>query len=275
MKKVNMKFGRMMGLAICMMAMVSLTSSCGFHVGSENGAINGTISYKDAELSPRSFTEIEIETVADVVYTQNNGDEQKVKFDFSQIKDADVQKQFQENAVAVYRDGKVIIGLKDKVTGVKRLKQGERLRVYVTSPDLVKVTLEGVGTFSADSINSDVFDIDNEGVGNISIKNLLVNKLKVDNEGVGNVSVGNLQSDHVSVVNEGVGNVRVAQFKGGMMDISNEGVGKVEAQVNCQKVIASLEGVGNIQLSGVTRSLTREKDGVGKIKITDLKVLDK
>ncbi len=126
--------------------------------------------------------------------------------------------------------------------------------------------LEGVGSFNANAINSDVFEIDNEEVGNVNVKNLLANKIEITNEGVGNVRIDNMQSDHVDIDNEGVGNVQIALFKGGHLDIDNEGVGKVDAHVDCQSVKATLEGVGNIKLSGVTRQLIKEKDGVGSLE---------
>ena len=273
MKKLDLKFRRIFVMLGLLMATMVLSSSCSCSMNS--GSIGGELSYKDSELAVKPFSKIEVETIADVFYTQNDGDKQSVQFDFSKIKDADLQKKFKENMVAIYREGKVIIGLKHKIMGITNLKQGERVRVMITSPDLVKVTLEGVGTFQTDAINSDVFGVDNEGVGNITIEKMLVNNLTVDNEGVGNVKIGELQADQVSIDNEGVGNVTIDQFKGGKMDIDNDGVGNVKVQVDCQTIKATLEGVGGIKLSGVTRRLTQVRDGVGKINISELKVLDK
>lgn len=258
--------------ALCM---TLLTSSCSCSSNDDNAILNGTLSYQQDELKVKPFTKIEVETMADVYYVQNDTTQHRVDFDFSKIKDASMREQFKKNAIAVYRDGKVIIGLKGKVSGATKLNQGQRLCVYITSPDLVKVTLEGVGLFHADAINSDVFEIDNEGVGNVNVKKMLVNKVSIDNEGVGNVKVNDLQADRVDINNEGVGSVNVGRFKGGKMEIDNEGVGKVQANVDCQSIYANLDGVGSIQLSGVTRHLNKEKNGVGSIKISELKVLGK
>lgn len=269
MRKISLK-SKVATTVVAMMVMM-LASSCSDKVG----VVKGDLSYSQEDLKVKPFTEIDLETVADVYYVQNNTDKQEVRFDYSRIKDADLQAQYKEKVKAVYRDGKLVIGLNGKIAGASNLKANQRLVVYVSSTDLVKVTLEGVGSFHADAVNSDVFDIDNEGVGYIYIKNLLANKVSIDNEGVGNVTVSHLQADSLHVDNEGVGNVTVAKFKGGRMEIDNEGVGKVVADVDCQSVAATLEGVGNIQLSGVTRHLSKEKDGVGTFfRVSDLKVLD-
>jgi len=274
MGKMKMQIGRMFALVTISVATMGMTSACSSGMAGGTNVVGGTVDFSQGDLTEKPFTKIEVETVADVYYTQNDGDKQSVRFDYSQIKDEKTRQQFKEKVVAVYREGKLVIGLKGKITGSSRLNKGQRLRVYITSPDLLKVTLEGVGSFNADAINSDVFDIDNEGVGNVTIKNLLANKVGIDNEGVGSVSIGSLQSDHVSVDNEGVGNVKIAQFKGGQLKIDNEGVGKVEAQVDCQSIHATLEGVGNIRLSGVTRHFVKTKEGVGSFKDSDLKVLE-
>lgn len=274
MGKMKMQIGRMFALVTISVATMGMTSACSSGMAGGTNVVGGTVDFSQGDLTEKPFTKIEVETVADVYYTQNDGDKQSVRFDYSQIKDEKTRQQFKEKVVAVYREGKLVIGLKGKITGSSRLNKGQRLRVYITSPDLLKVTLEGVGSFNADAINSDVFDIDNEGVGNVTIKNLLANKVGIDNEGVGSVSIGSLQSDHVSVDNEGVGNVKIAQFKGGQLKIDNEGVGKVEAQVDCQSIHATLEGVGNIRLSGVTRHFMKTKEGVGSFKDSDLKVLE-
>lgn len=268
-----MKALKLVGSVLAVVLLV-LVNSCAFSNGGERTMLNGNLRYSQEELQAKPFTEIDIETVADVYYTQNNSDKQEVRLDFSAMTDSKLKEQFKEKAKVVYRDGKVIIGLNSSVKGSSGIKKNARLRVYITSPDLVKVTMEGVGSFNSDAINSDVFEVDNEGVGNVNIKKLLSNKIEITNEGVGSVNLGDVQSDRMSVDNEGVGGIYINQFKGGVLDIDNEGVGKVEACVDCQKVSATLEGVGSIKLSGVTRKFNKTKEGVGSFKTSDLKVLE-
>lgn len=258
---------RMMVGALMMLSTATLMS-CSM---GGNYSINGNLQYSQQDLQPKAFKAIDVSVVADVYYTQNDGDKHDVRLDFSAIQDENVRKLLKEKVKVVYRNGGVEIGLAGNAKNMKGLDEGKRLKIYITSPDLVKVDMEGVGSFNAGDINSDQLDLDNEGVGSMHFKNILANKIKITNEGVGSVTVDKVTGDDFSIDNEGVGKVNIGFFKGGKLDIDNEGVGKVSAKVDCQSVKAVLEGVGGISLSGKTRFYKKEKDGVGHFGDGDLK----
>lgn len=259
---------RMMVGALMMLLAATMTSCS---MGGENFSMNGNLQYSQQDLQPKAFKAIDVSVVADVYYTQNNGDKHDVKLDFSAIQDEKDRELLKEKVKVVYRDGGVEIGLTGNVKNMKGMNEGKRLKVYITSPDLVKVDMEGVGSFHADAINSDQLEIDNEGVGSMYIKEILANKIEVTNEGVGSVTIDKVTGDDLSVDNEGVGKVNIGFYKGGKLDIDNEGVGKVSAKVDCKSIKASLEGVGGITLSGKTQFYKKEKDGVGHFSDADLK----
>ena len=271
MKKMDKTFRKtaLTAAALLLMGGTAMSmSSCG-----ETGSVaRGDIEYSQADLQAKPFSKIDIDVLADVTYTQNDGRDCHVRLDYSAIADPEVAEQLKKVVRVVYRDGGVTIGLKGKVNGVARMKEGRRLKIFITSPDIVKMTLEGVGTLRADSINTDRLDIDNEGVGSVSVKRLLANVCKIDNEGVGSVSVSDMLADRLDIDNEGVGSVTIGQCKVGRMKIDNEGVGKVTAKVDCQDIQASLDGVGSINLTGVTNTLSVSKDGVGSINTGNLEV---
>ncbi len=229
------------------MVATMLFTSC---KGSSAAEVNSDFSCTQAEQSPKPFSKIEVSMVADVYYTQNDGDKCEVKLDYSEVKDPDLVKELKKKVCVAYRDGGVEIGAKGKL----RMKEGNRLKVHITSPDLVKVKIEGVGSFHADNINTDELEVDNEGVGSIHIGKLLANKTTVDNDGVGSVHISDAKVDR--------------------MKIENDGVGSVHAKVNCQFLHTSLDGVGSIKVSGVTRKLLKVKDGVGSINTKNLNVLE-
>lgn len=257
---------RMMVGALMMLSAATLMS-CSMG-GSYN--MNGNLQYSQQDLQPKAFKAIDVSVVADVYYTQNSGDKHDVKLDFSAIRDDDTRELMKEKVKVVYRDGGVEIGVTGNVRSAKGMDEGKRLKVYITSPDLVKVDMEGVGSFHAGTINSDQLEMDNEGVGSMYVKEVLANKLKVTNEGVGSVTIDKVTGDDFSIDNEGVGKVNVGFYKGGKLDIDNEGVGKVSAKVDCKSIKASLEGVGGITLSGKTQFYKKEKDGVGHFSDADL-----
>ncbi len=266
-----MKTKRMMVVAALMMATLGGMTACS--MGSTTTV--GGLTYEAEDLKPKSFSAVDVDAIADVYYTQNDGDECSVKLDFSAIKDAEQAERMKQLVKVVYRNGGVEIGFKKQMRGASgSFEEGKRLKVYITSPDLVKITQEGVGSFHAKSINTDKLDIDNEGVGSVYIEKLLANKLSIDNEGVGSVDIQHVTGDDVYIDNEGVGKVSLGFFKGGKLKIDNEGVGGVSAKVDCQYIHAELDGVGGISLSGVTRKYSKSKDGVGRFDDRGLKVLE-
>lgn len=259
-------------------------SSCS--MGSSSSEMKGNLNFTQDDLTAKPFKAIDVDVIASVYYTQNNGDECSVRLDYSAIKDAEFVQKLKEKLKVVYRDGEVKIGLNGKLK-VPAVCNSEkyRLKIYITSPDLVKIAQEGVGSFYAKSINSDRLKIDNEGVGSIKIGKILANKLEVTNEGVGSVNIDDVAGDDMNIDNEGVGSVKISKvemgsvkldnegvgsvslgmFKGGSLIIKNEGVGSVKAKVDCQSVNATSEGVGGVNLSGVTRQYNKNKGGIGGI----------
>lgn len=277
------KLGLMVAGATMFLAVAGFTA-CSFD--SNGTTVNGNLSYVQDDLLEKSFKEIDVEMVADVYYTQNDGDECSVRLDYSAIKDEKFLKELKEKLKVVYRNDEVIIGFNSRMTVPASCNsENKRLKIYITSPDMVKVTQEGTGSFHAKTINSDRFAIDNEGVGSVYIGKILANKVTVNNEGVGSVNIDDVAGDNMTVDNEGVGSVKITNvsmgslkvdnegvgsvnlgfFKGGSLTIMNEGVGSVKAKVDCQSVNATSEGVGGINLSGVTRQYSKKKDGIGGI----------
>ena len=250
-------------MGICSCSMGSTTTS----------EMKGGLEFTQDDLREKPFKAIDVDMVASVYYTQNDGDECSVRLDYSAIKDAEFAQKLKEKIKVVYRDGEVKIGLTGRLK-VPAMCNSEknRLKIYITSPDLVKITQEGVGAFYAKSVNSDRLEIDNEGVGSVSIDHAKGDVMKIDNEGVGSVKVGNVAMGDLKVDNEGVGSVTLDFFKGGNLKINNDGVGKVSAKVDCQVLNVDLDGVGGVHLSGVTGKYTRHKDGVGSISDGGLKV---
>ncbi len=264
-----MKKFRMMMSALVMALALETVSSCSVSGSSE---VNSKLSYSQNDLTPKPFNAIDVSVVSDVYYTQNDSDVCDVRLDYSAIDDKDLVAQLKEKVRVIYHDGGVEIGVDGKLTGVSKMSGDKRLKIHITSPDLIGVKMEGVGSFHTKSINTDRIKVDNEGVGSIRIEKLLANKASVTNEGVGSVKVKDALVDYLDLDNEGVGSVRVENYKGKTVTIDNDGVGSVKALVNCQKVVAKNGGVGSVQLKGVTRELSTTKDGIGSIKIKELKV---
>lgn len=268
MKKFRLKLGMVVAAFLAM----TMMTSC--RINMNGGEMSGgNVTYTAGDLKPKDFKKIDVEVVADVYYTQNNGDKCEVRLDFSDIKDPKMTQDLKDKVKVLYREEGVKIVLDGKVKNATNMNSGNRLKVYITSPDIVKIEMAGVGSFHSDAINTDTIKVNNEGVGSISIKDLLANKCDIDNEGVGSVKMENVKADRLDVDNEGVGSVKITKFEGGKVYITNEGVGKVAMEVNCDYVKAVLEGVGGIRLSGITHYLDEERDGIGSVKKKDLQIV--
>ena len=65
-------------LVMLAVLMGTATISCSYSNGiMSNGTIdNGNLHFVEADLTEKPFTKIEVETIADVYYVQNNGDQE-------------------------------------------------------------------------------------------------------------------------------------------------------------------------------------------------------
>ena len=93
----RLEFLKKMKTAVLAAGLLMMSTSCAFSGNSGNTVLNGDLKFTQADLSVKPFMKIEIETVADVYYTQTNGDQQDVRLDFSKISDPKFKKQLMVN----------------------------------------------------------------------------------------------------------------------------------------------------------------------------------
>lgn len=84
-------------------------SSCS--MGSSASEMKGSLNFTQDDLREKPFKAIDVNVIASVYYTQNNGDECNVRLDYSAIKDAEFVQKLKEKLKVVYRDGEVKIFL--------------------------------------------------------------------------------------------------------------------------------------------------------------------
>ena len=112
-------------------------SSCS--MGSSASEMKGSLNFTQDDLTEKPFKAIDVDVIADVYYTQNDGNECSVKMDYSAIKDQEFVKKLKEKLKVVYRDGEVKIGLNGRLNVPSSCNgDNKRLKIYITSPDLVK-----------------------------------------------------------------------------------------------------------------------------------------
>ena len=146
--------------------------------------------------------------------------------------------------------------------------------VYVTSPDLIDVKLNGSGDFSADGkIDSDTLNVCIFGSGDVDLSDVLCDKMTTSLRGSGDIRVKRLQSTESSISLYGAGDINVNHYNVNKSDIVLRGVGNVDVGfADCGSVACELYGVGDISLSGSVKSLTKKVMGTGDIDTDELKI---
>ena len=109
-------------------------SSCS--MGSSASEMKGSLNFTQDDLTEKPFKAIDVDVIASVYYTQNNGDECSVRLDYSAIKDAEFVQKLKEKLKVVYRDGEVKIGLNGKLK-VPAVCNSEKNRLRIHRHGLV------------------------------------------------------------------------------------------------------------------------------------------
>ncbi len=102
------------------------------------------------------FSSITLESVGNIVFTQSSGYGCRIEG----------PKEYVDKTRITLKNRKLTISYKEK-----HVKNGKKLMFYITSSELTKVELEGVGNFSADgTLKLKKVDFELDGVGNCTVK---------------------------------------------------------------------------------------------------------
>ena len=149
------------------------------------------------------------------------------------------------------------------------------LTVYVTSPDLTGVRLNGSGDFEAKGrVDTDKMDIVLRGSGDIDMKNLICDRCGVELIGSGDISLGSVDALETTVVLVGSGDVSLGLLRVKDTFLSLKGSGDIKADFkgDCGTVECELRGSGDISLKGTVKKFNQHKSGSGDIDINRLTV---
>ena len=147
--------------------------------------------------------------------------------------------------------------------------------VYVTSPDIVAVRLNGSGDFvSEKKVDTDNMAITLRGSGDISFDDLLCDRCKVDLIGSGDITLDRLEAQSASATLIGSGDIRLKLIKVLDTTLSVKGSGDIKAEFGkgCGAVDCDLNGSGDISLQGKVARFHQSKHGSGDIDIDNLQI---
>lgn len=214
----------------------------------------------------KGFEEVEVVGSPNVYYTQADSFSVRVKGPDN----------FVDN-ILTEKNGKTLTVRNKGKWGVVNISfsDEDELAVYVTSPDLVAVRVNGSGDFiSTDLIDTDNMNITLRGSGDINIDKLLCDRCDVELIGSGDIDLPEVEAKEASAVLVGSGDIKMGLSKVADTHLSLKGSGdiKVDFSEGCRSVDCTVNGSGDIGLSGKIGHFRGEKHGSGDIDIANLTI---
>ena len=214
----------------------------------------------------KGFEEVEVVGSPNVYYTQVDSFSVRVKGPDN----------FVDN-ILTEKNGKTLTVRNKGKWGVVNISfsDEDELAVYVTSPDLVAVRVNGSGDFiSTDLIDTDNMNITLRGSGDINIDKLLCDRCDVELIGSGDIDLPEVEAKETSAVLVGSGDIKMGLSKVADTRLSLKGSGdiKVDFSEGCRSVDCTVNGSGDIGLSGKIGHFRGEKHGSGDIDIANLTI---
>lgn len=214
----------------------------------------------------KDFEEIEINGSPTVYYTQSDSFSIKVKG----------PEELVDNIVTTLDDKTLIIRNKGKL-GIINVQFGddEELAVYVTSPDLTSIRLNGSGDFiSNERIDTDDMQVVLRGSGDIKVNDMICDRCQIELVGSGDIELDHLDAVKVSAVLIGSGDVDLGLQNVDETSLSLKGSGDMSASFgdNCGFVDCELRGSGDISLKGTVRKFSQRTNGSGSVDVDKLSI---
>lgn len=221
------------------------------------------------EFDLKGFEKIELKGSSKVIYTQGDEYSVAVKATTNDMLEKAIVEQ---NGNTLYLGNKgysVNIGFFDLLRGVKNGIEGSTITFYVTSPDLIGVTLTGSGDFECEThVDTDNLEITLTGSGDIDFTDIICDKLEVYLTGSGDIEIDNVETITSKVDLKGSGDVKFKQKNVKYTDLSLYGSGDIVVNCkSCEVVNANLKGSGDITIKGQTTKINKYVRGSGDINI--------
>jgi len=144
----------------------------------------------------------------------------------------------------------------------------DQTAVYVTSPDLTRVQLNGSGDFISNGrIDTDRAIFVLRGSGDIDVEDIICDECEVELVGAGDFDINRLEAKDVSVSLIGSGDVEVNLCNVENTSIALKGSGDIKTvfKEGCRHVDCELQGSGDIKLAGAVSRFSQHKVGSGNI----------
>lgn len=180
-----------------------------------------------------------------------------------------------EYVVTEVKDSSLNIRLNDQAKSIIknfRFIQGDDIKVYVSSPDLIEVSLTGSGDFKSDQhVDTDNLRVELKGSGDIYFADIICDNISTLLVGSGDINIDKVVAASSSIELVGSGDLKIAHEGVARTDILLKGSGDIKSIMNhCGNVVSDLRGSGDITLSGDVRSMQNNKVGSGDYHTSQL-----
>ncbi|MDR1742356.1 MAG: DUF2807 domain-containing protein [Dysgonamonadaceae bacterium] len=210
---------------------------------------------KNYEVS--SFNAIESEIVGNVVLTQSDNTSVSAEGSEDLVKNLIVE--VKGNKLKLHARTEIV------VKNPFSLTKNSTLTVYVSTPDLAKIDLSGVGNLKLNgNVKSDSLFIDLTGVGNLNAEDLECRTLFIESSGVGNITLKG-RAKAVKIQSDDVGNIKAKEFIADTVSINSSGVGNITCYAS-DSLVVEASGVGNVTYFGNPAATSIDSNGVGRVK---------
>ena len=221
----------------------------------------------------RGFEQIEINGSPTIVYVQ--ADTFGVRLEGPEKMVDNIVTKVEDRTLHVYNKGRVNMKI-----GFVNLNWGDRdeLTIYVSSPDLVGVRLNGSGDFiSRRQIDTDVMNVVLRGSGDIEFDDIICDRFTTELIGSGDIKINQLEARTSSAMVIGSGDVVINQSNVIDTNLSLRGSGDISVnfEEGCESAQCQLSGSGDIELSGTLFHYDAHKSGSGDITVDNLIIRDR
>lgn len=216
----------------------------------------------------KKFTQIKLEGSVIVRYSQGKGVSVKVKAPSDRMKD-----------VKTYVDGQtLVVSLNGNNNSVWNLfgkrRNDDVIEVYVSSPDLVGVSLLGSGDFVCSGhLDTDNLGIMLRGSGDITFNDIICDNIRTELVGSGDIQLKKVDALNSEVILVGSGDINISQKNVRKTTVDLKGSGDISISFDgCGAVESELKGSGDISLSGRVKSFSKRAIGSGDYHTSRLTV---
>lgn len=214
----------------------------------------------------KGFETIRINGSPTVYYTQADSFSVVVKGPKNIV--ADILTEVEDKQLTVRNRGKI---------GVLNISvfDDDEVGVYVTSPDLTALHLNGSGDFEAsERVDTDNMSIVLRGSGDVNFEDIICDHCTTELIGSGDIEIDRLEAQTSDVSLIGSGDIKMKQWNVQTTGVALKGSGDITIDFvkGCRSANAQLTGSGDITLKGHLGQYKGQKRGSGDIDTQKLSV---